>query len=139
MTTKRLFTGMMILLTAVLLITAQTNVQAAPAAQGGLVSAEGQVVPLFDVNVGFQTGGTVAEILVSEGDTVSIGDALIRLESADVELAVQQAEARLVSAQAALSLVQNQLALAQSVPRDRRQRHLGRPFHADLCRRPEQC
>ena len=114
MTTKRLFTGMMILLTAVLLITAQTNVQAAPAAQGGLVSAEGQVVPLFDINLGFQTGGTVTEILVSEGDTVSVGDALIRLESDDVELAVQQAEARLVSAQAALGLVQNQLALAQS-------------------------
>jgi HlyD family secretion protein len=105
---------MMILLTAVLLITAQTNVQAAPAAQGGLVSAEGQVVPLIDVNLGFQTGGTVAEVLVSDGDTVSIGDALIRLESDDVALAVQQAEARLVSAQAALALVENQLALAQS-------------------------
>ena len=114
MTKKRLLTGMMILLTAVLLITAQTNVQAAPAAQGGLVSAEGAVVPLFDVNLSFQTGGTVAEILVSEGDTVSIGDALIRLESDDVELAVQQAQARVVSAQAALNLAQNQLALAES-------------------------
>lgn len=114
MTTKRLLTGMMILLTAVLLITAQTNVQAAPAAQGGLVSAEGVVVPLFDVNLSFQTGGTVAEILVSEGDTVAIGDALIRLDATDVELAVQQAEARLVSAQAAANLVQNQLALAEA-------------------------
>ncbi len=115
MTTKRLLTGMMILLTAVLLITAQTNVQAAPAAQeGGLVSAEGVVVPLFDVNLSFQTGGTVAEILVSEGDNVAVGDALIRLDSSDVELAVQQAEARLVSAQAAAALSQNQLALAEA-------------------------
>ena len=114
MTQKRLLTGMMILLTAVLLITAQTNVQAAPAAQGGVVSAEGAVVPLFDVNLGFQTGGTVAEILVSEGDTVAIGDALVRLESDDVDLAVQQAQARLVSAQAALNLAQNQLALSEA-------------------------
>jgi HlyD family secretion protein len=114
MTKKRYLTGIMILLTAVLLIAAQTNVQAAPAAQGGLVSSEGTVVPLFDVNLSFQTGGTVAEILVSEGDTVSVGDPLIRLESDDVELAVQQAQARVVSAQAALTQSQNQLALAEA-------------------------
>lgn len=115
MTIKRLFTSIMILITAVLLITAQTNnAQAAPAAQGGLVSAEGSVVPLFDVNLAFQTGGTVAEILVSEGDTVAIGDALIRLESTDVALAVQQAEAGVVSAQAAVNLAKNQLALTES-------------------------
>jgi HlyD family secretion protein len=114
MTTKKYLTGIMILLTAVLLITAQSTVQAAPTTQGGLVSAEGAVVPLFDVNLSFQTGGTVAEILVSEGDTVSEGDPLIRLESDDVELAVQQAEARLVSAQAALNLARNQLALAEA-------------------------
>ncbi len=114
MTKKRLFTGVIILLTAVFLISAQTSVQAAPAAQGGLVSAEGQVVPLFDVALSFQTGGVVAEILVSEGDTVSVGDPLIRLESDQVELVVQQAEARQASAEAALSLVQNQLALAEA-------------------------
>ncbi|PIE80226.1 MAG: hypothetical protein CSA11_08825 [Chloroflexi bacterium] len=114
MMTKKYLTGLMILLTAVLLIMAQTTVQAAPAAQGGLVSAEGAVVPLFDVNLSFQTGGTVAEILVSEGDTVAVGDPLIRLESDDVALAVAQAEARVVSAQAALALSQNQLTLAQS-------------------------
>ena len=114
MTQKRFFSGMMLLLTAVLLITTRTNVQAAPTAQGGLVTAEGMVIPLFDVNLSFQTGGTVAEILVSEGDTVSIGEALIRLESDDAELAVQQAEAGLVSAQVARDLAQNQLALAEA-------------------------
>ena len=115
MTKKRVFTGMMILLTAVLLITAQTNnVQAAPTAQGGLVSAEGAVVPLFAVDLSFQTGGTVAEILISEGDAVSQGDPLIRLDSTDVALAVQQAEAGVVSAQAAVNLAKNQLALTES-------------------------
>ncbi|MFO7684443.1 MAG: efflux RND transporter periplasmic adaptor subunit [Chloroflexota bacterium] len=114
MTKKRLFTSIMVLLTAVLLISAQTNVQAAPAAQGGQVTAEGQVVPLFDVNLSFQTGGVVAEILVSEGDTVTVGAPLIRLQSDDVELALAQARARQTSAEAALNLVQNQLALAEA-------------------------
>lgn len=117
MSTKRLTTSIILLLTAVFLLTAtaQTSVQAAPAVQnGGLVSAEGAVVPLFDINLAFQTGGTVADILVDEGDVVSIGDPLIILDAAEVELAVQQAQARLVSAQAAVELAQNQQALAEA-------------------------
>ncbi len=114
MTTKKILTGVMILLTAVLLITVQTDIQAAPTAQNGMASIEGVVVPLFDVHLSFQTGSTVAEILVKEGDTVSVGDPLIRLEAADMQLVVDQAQARVVSAQAALDQARNQLALAQS-------------------------
>ncbi|MEM7331102.1 MAG: HlyD family efflux transporter periplasmic adaptor subunit [Chloroflexota bacterium] len=87
----------------------------APAAQiGGVVTAEGRVEPLFFSDLSFQTGGVVTEILVSEGDIVSAGDPLVRLESTDFEISLQQAQARLTSAQASLSAAQNQLALAQA-------------------------
>lgn len=93
-----------------------TAVSAAPSAQttARTVSSEGEVVPLFFVDLAFQTGGLVAELLVAEGDRVQEGDPLVRLDSAEVELALRQAEARLVSAQTGVTLAQNQLALAEA-------------------------
>lgn len=93
---------------------------AAPAADvslqtaGGVVSAEGEIVPLQFNDLSFQTGGVVAEILVQEGDDVTVGDPLVRLEATDLEIGLQQAEARLVSAEAGLVAAQNRLALAQA-------------------------
>ncbi|MBK8931075.1 MAG: biotin/lipoyl-binding protein [Chloroflexi bacterium] len=119
MNKKRLLLGFL-LLVAVLLIaagqpggapeTAVAVAAAAPAAQstGALVNAEGQVVPLFNVDLAFQMGGRVAEILVREGDTVKAGDALIRLDTIEADLALQQAQARLTSAQATVTLAENQ-------------------------------
>lgn len=87
----------------------------APAAQAGnSVTAEGQVVPLFFTDLSFQLGGTVTEILVAEGDIVSAGDPLVRLEATDFEINLQQAQARLTSAQSGVTAAQNQLALAQA-------------------------
>lgn len=87
-----------------------------PAAQTGVdvVSAEGVVEPLFYVDLAFQTGGDVVEILVNEGDQVQAGDILIKLDAADLEISARQAEARLASAQAGLVAAQKQLELAQS-------------------------
>ena len=86
-----------------------------PAAQtSAVVSAEGRVEPLFFNDLSFQTGGIVAEILVAEGDQVSAGDALIRLETTDFEINLQQSEARLVSAEAGLEAAHKQVALAQA-------------------------
>ncbi len=86
------------------------------ASQTGIdvVSAEGVVEPLFYVGLAFQGGGEVAEILVEEGDQVQAGDVLIKLDSVDLDIALQQAEARLASAQAGLVAAQKQLELAQS-------------------------
>lgn len=79
----------------------------------GIVSAEGQIVPLQDVSLSFQTGGLVSEIMVAEGDTVSIGDPLIQLDAASLELARDQAAAGVRSAEAALEVARQQLVAAQ--------------------------
>ncbi|KPK08400.1 MAG: hypothetical protein AMJ56_11730 [Anaerolineae bacterium SG8_19] len=80
---------------------------------GPTVSAEGLVEPLNFVNLSFQTGGEISQILVSEGDQVRAGDALIQLDDKDLALALAQAKAQFASAEAELIVAQNQLALAE--------------------------
>ncbi|MCX7791865.1 MAG: biotin/lipoyl-binding protein [Chloroflexaceae bacterium] len=64
------------------------------------VLAEGRVVPAATVNLLFETGGTVAEVLVKEGDRVVAGQPLARLDTRDLALRVEQAQATLEQAQA---------------------------------------
>ena len=78
------------------------------------VTAEGEVQPLRSANLSSQTGGQVAEVLVSQGDAVGAGDALIRLDAADLENALKQAEAGLAAAQAGQKAAEAQLSVAQS-------------------------
>ncbi len=80
----------------------------------GWVSAEGMVVPLRDAPLSVPVPGRVAEIVVAEGDRVSEGDPLLRLESADQESALQQAQAGRRLAEANLESAQAELAAAQS-------------------------
>ena len=67
-----------------------------------VVSVTGEVVPAVWATVSTQTGGFVEEVLVEPGDEVEKGEILIRLDSTDAQLAVQQAEAALAAAQAQL-------------------------------------
>jgi HlyD family secretion protein len=69
------------------------------------VGASGALQANNDVVLTFQSGGTVAEILVTEGDKVTKGTPLARLDRTDLQLQVQQAEANLASAQARLDQV----------------------------------
>ncbi|MCA9960632.1 MAG: HlyD family efflux transporter periplasmic adaptor subunit [Anaerolineales bacterium] len=78
------------------------------------VFAEGELEPLFSANLSFQTGGQVAEILVAAGDTVAAGDPLLRLDTTDVEIALQQAQAQLATAESGLAVANTQWQLAQS-------------------------
>ena len=80
----------------------------------GTVSAEGEVVPLSSVDLSFQTGGTVAEILVSSGDALSAGDPIIRLDSTTVENLLSQAQAGEAAAAAARDAALAELAVAES-------------------------
>jgi multidrug resistance efflux pump len=57
------------------------------------------------IRVGSLVGGRVAEVLVQEGDSVSAGQLLVRLETALLEPQVREQEARLAEAQAALDRV----------------------------------
>jgi HlyD family secretion protein len=64
------------------------------------VIADGRVVPLADVQLAFERSGTVAEVLVAEGDQVQAGQALARLDSRDLALRVERARVNLERAQA---------------------------------------
>ncbi|MBL7064181.1 MAG: efflux RND transporter periplasmic adaptor subunit [Anaerolineae bacterium] len=71
-----------------------------------VVSVTGEVVPAVWATVSAQSGGTVLEVLVEPGDEVAADDLLVRLDSTDVQLAVQQAEAAVETAQAQLALLE---------------------------------
>lgn len=86
----------------------------AVATANGAVSAEGVVEPLRSVVLSFLTGGTVAEVAVSNGQAVEAGDVLVRLDAEPLENAVAQAEAGLAAARAGLQAAEAQLAVAQS-------------------------
>lgn len=87
-----------------------TSLQTAPVS----VLAEGQLVPNDYVNLAFQLGGEVVEILVEEGEIVEAGDPLIKLDSTSVGLVLSQAAAHVISAEAGLQAAQNQQTLAEA-------------------------
>ncbi|NOY99537.1 MAG: HlyD family efflux transporter periplasmic adaptor subunit [Chloroflexi bacterium] len=66
------------------------------------VVAEGHIVPAQEVYLSFAVRGTVADILVSAGDSVEKGDVLIRLaDKEQAEAALRAAQLELTSAQQA--------------------------------------
>ena len=81
---------------------AATSEPAAPT----LVSAEGVIVPAREAALAFRLAARVAEVLVAEGDSVTAGQPLVRLEHADLDATVAQAEAGVAQAQAALDQAQ---------------------------------
>lgn len=70
------------------------------------VEASGRVVPLSEARLAFDVPGRIAEVLVKEGQQVQTGDALIRLETATMERAVQTAEQTLAMQEANLAELQ---------------------------------
>jgi multidrug resistance efflux pump len=80
----------------------------------GTVASEGQVVPLQSSPLSVQIAGPVAEIFVAEGDQVSEGDPLLRLDTTDQEIALQQAQAGLAQANATLESARAGLRAAQT-------------------------
>lgn len=83
------------------------------AAKGETIIAKGVVVPLAQALLAFQVNGEVTEILVDEGQSVQKGDTLLRLDSRDEKIAVQQAETAVLQAQASLTVAQAALETAQ--------------------------
>jgi HlyD family secretion protein len=71
-----------------------------PASSLGVVSAEGEIVPLRDALLSFQTGGEVVEVVAAKGSVVASGEPILRLDATDQEIALVQAEAALQIAEA---------------------------------------
>ena len=68
-----------------------------------VVSATGEVVPEQTAQLSVKTGGVVADVLVREGDSVTDGQVLIRLEGTEqLQAAVSAAQFELANAQYAL-------------------------------------
>ena len=87
------------------------EVPAVPLQAEEKVVAEAVIEPVRWNELGFDIAGEVAEVLVQEGDVVSEGDVLARLETTDLERAVALAELGLRQAQVGLS--QTELRLEQ--------------------------
>jgi multidrug resistance efflux pump len=71
----------------------------APVKATGRVVAEGKVVPVQSAALSFQTSGTVAQISVKLGDSVTAGQVLLSLNTKELDLQLAQAEANLAGAQ----------------------------------------
>jgi len=73
-----------------------------------LVSVTGEVVPAEWAEVSVETSGTVLELPVEPGDTISAGDLMVKLDPVDAQLAVHEAEAKLARAQAEVDRLEAQ-------------------------------
>ncbi len=63
------------------------------------VSGSGTLAPASEIDLGFQEGGYLDEVLVKVGDQVQEGDVLAQLETGDLELAVIEADIKVREAQ----------------------------------------
>lgn len=70
------------------------------------VSGSGNIVIADEANLAFGTSGRIDKIFINEGDEVSEGEVLAKLDTAPLELALTQAQAALAQAQAALAQAQ---------------------------------
>jgi len=71
------------------------------------VSTVGNVKPISDLDLSFESGGQVSRVSVSIGDKVFKGQFLASLSNADLSAALEQAKAGLKIAQANLASLQN--------------------------------
>lgn len=72
------------------------------------ISATGTIEPDALVSLGFKGVGRVADVAVTQGQQVQVGDVLAQLDDAELKLAVAQAEAGLASAKANLAQLTKQ-------------------------------
>lgn len=66
------------------------------------VDGTGNLLPAAEVDVGFQTSGMLTALEVEVGDTVEAGDVLARLDTRELELALEKAQLQLAQSQASL-------------------------------------
>ncbi|NJN68637.1 MAG: HlyD family efflux transporter periplasmic adaptor subunit [Chloroflexaceae bacterium] len=69
------------------------------------VIADGEVEPIHSVELRLELSGIIDEVLVEEGQTVEEGTQLIRVDSRDLEMSVEEAQANLSQARADYDLL----------------------------------
>ncbi len=69
------------------------------------ISAEGTIVPYRQATLAFKTGGSIAQMLVKESDSVQSGAVLAKLNDSDLRNQMTQADAALRVAQAELARI----------------------------------
>lgn len=82
---------------------AQPEPRTATVSRGGItqtVAVSGSVNAAAQTRLAFKTAGRIAEIEVTAGQTVAVGQALAKLDTSDLEVAVAQAQASVAGAQA---------------------------------------
>jgi HlyD family secretion protein len=80
------------------------------------VNATGTILPERQTTLSFMSPGRVAEVLVVEGEAADAGQVLARLETTDLEFAINQAELAVEQAELSLASAQVQLLRSQSEP-----------------------
>jgi HlyD family secretion protein len=88
--------------------TKQTPTPVPEPAFASLVSVTGEVVPAKWAALSMQGNGVVTDVLVEPGDEVKAGDLLVKLDTVEAELAVQEAEAQLLNARAQVKQLEAQ-------------------------------
>jgi len=81
------------------------GIRTAPVVRGPIesrISASGSLVAERAQPLTYSTSGTVVEVLVKEGDSVTQGQVLARLDTKDLELSLKQAQAALQVSEASL-------------------------------------
>lgn len=72
-----------------------------------VVSISGKVIPAQDVDLAFETSGTVAAVYKKVGDVAYKGQVIAALDSSDIRASRDKANANLLESRAELSKVQN--------------------------------
>jgi len=93
------------------------ELQTATARRGDLslvATGTGTLIPATEVDLGFDTSGELAQILVVVGDVVEVGQVLARLEPTSAETALAEAEAELREMTSPLAVAQAHLAVADA-------------------------
>jgi len=95
----------------------EEELQTATARRGDLslvATGTGTLIPATEVDLGFDTSGELAQILVVVGDVVEVGQVLARLEPTSAETALAEAEAELREMTSPLAVAQAHLAVADA-------------------------
>ncbi len=73
------------------------------------VTGNGKIYPVTEVNISANVAGEILEINADEGDSVKVGEVLVRLDGQQYKASVERQKSLITGAQASVTLAQNGL------------------------------